>query len=381
MVGDKKIKLLMGITLSEMGGAQKVVYDLISSLPAIYDITLVAFPGGELIQWVEDLEYLKGISVRVIGITQMKREISPFNDIVALFKLYRLMKKGNYDIAHFHSSKMGILGRLAAKMARVPKVYFTVHGWGINEHQPKWIQSVLGFAERLAGNWCTMAMCVSKHHMDVGIKMKWLKPDKTCVIYNGIDIAPILSGGLRNELNVGEDVPLIGTIMRLRKPKQPVYTIEAFNKVLKMGYNAKLIIVGDGPMYKDCKLAIKEHMLEDSVYMLGTRADARELMNDMDIITMFSKWEGLPITIIEAMFAGKPIVASCVGGIPEIIDNGINGFMIDGFDVHEGAEHICNLLEHKDLGFKMGKNGKQKAEKGFTKKRMVKDYERVYRGN
>ena len=162
-----KVKILMGITLSEMGGAQKVVYDLISSLPEDrYDITLATYPGGELIQWIKDLETQGGKRVRIIGIPQLRREISPFYDISTFCKLYGLMKKERYDIAHFHSSKMGILGRLAAFMAGVPKIYFTVHGWGINEYQPEWLQKMLGLAEKVAGRRCTMCLCVSHHHMD-----------------------------------------------------------------------------------------------------------------------------------------------------------------------------------------------------------------------
>ena len=139
----------MGITLSEMGGAQKVVYDLISSLPEDrYDITLATYPGGELIQWIKDLETQGGKRVRIIGIPQLRREISPFYDISTFCKLYGLMKKERYDIAHFHSSKMGILGRLAAFMAGVPKIYFTVHGWGINEHQPDGCRRYWGLLKR-----------------------------------------------------------------------------------------------------------------------------------------------------------------------------------------------------------------------------------------
>lgn len=380
MDDDGRIKLLIGITLSEMGGAQKVVYDLISSLPKEkYNITLVTYPGGELIQWIEDLSSEKGIRVRIIGISQIRREISPFYDIVTLFKLYKIMKTEKYDMAHFHSSKMGILGRLAARMAGVPRIYFTVHGWGINEYQSRWLQRVLGLAEKVAGRWCNLSICVSKYHMNLGLKMGWLKPNKACVLYNGIDMAPITRGRLRQELNIEENIPIIGTIMRLREPKQPVFTIEVFKEILNMGHKAKLIIIGDGPMYKDCRVSIDQLELNENVYLLGTRADARELINDIDIMTMFSKWEGLPIAIIEGMLAEKPVISSCVGGIPEIIDNGINGFMIDSFDVHEGAEYISSLLRDEDLMRSMGRAAKQKAVKCFSKDRMVENYDRIYR--
>lgn len=380
MKGNDSINLLMGVTLSEMGGAQKVVYDLISTLPRDeYCITLVTYPRGELIEWIEDLKYHKGIEVKIIGIPEIRRELSPFYDVVTFLKLYKLMKVNRYDIAHFHSSKMGILGRLAASVARVQKIYFTVHGWGINEYQPRWLQKMFGFSEKVAGKLCTKCLCVSEYHRNMGIKMGWIRPEKSCVIYNGIDKAPTLKGKLRRELHLEDDIPIIGTVMRLREPKQPIYTIEVFYEVLKSGYRAKLVIIGDGPMYDDCKSVIHRLKLQNDVYMLGTRKDARELINDMDIVTMFSKWEGLPIAIIEAMFAQKPVVSSSVGGIPEIIDEGTSGFMIDGLDINEGAERILYLLKDKNLRMNIGRAAQQKAIECFSKERMVRNYVKIYR--
>ena len=382
MNAGKPFKLLMGITLSEMGGAQKVVYDLISSLPrSVYNITLITYPGGELVEWVRDVRLQKGIDVEIIGIPELRREISPIDDISTFIKLYRIMRRNKYDIVHFHSSKMGILGRLAAYLAGVKNIYFTVHGWGINEYQPKWLQKLLGSAERFSGKRCTMCLCVSKYHRETGIKMGWLRPEKSAVIYNGIDEAPTTVGKLRTELNIEEDVLIVGSIMRLREPKQPLYTIRVFNEILNQGHRVKLVIIGDGPFRDKCNDLIKYLGISDHVFMLGTRTDARELINDMDVVTLFSLWEGLPVVIIEAMFAGKPMVCSGVGGVPEIIEHGTEGLILDGFDIKNGADQLSILLLDKDLRIKMGKAARQKAMEKFSKDRMVEEYEGVYRRN
>ena len=139
---------------------------------------------------------------------ELRREISPINDILTFIKLYRIMRRNKYDIVHFHSSKMGILGRLAAYLAGVKNIYFTVHGWGINEYQPKWLQKLLGLAETLCGRKCTMCLCVSKYHRDIGIKMGWLS-QKSAVIYNGIDEAPT-TVGKPARTNIEDDVLIIG---------------------------------------------------------------------------------------------------------------------------------------------------------------------------
>ena len=127
MNAGKPFKLLMGITLSEMGGAQKVVYDLISSLPrSVYNITLITYPGGELVEWVRDLRLQKGIDVEIIGIPELRREISPIDDISTFIKLYRIMRSNKYDIVHFHSSKNGYTGKTRL-IWQVLKIYILLY--------------------------------------------------------------------------------------------------------------------------------------------------------------------------------------------------------------------------------------------------------------
>lgn len=370
--GDK-VRLLVGITLSEMGGAQKVVYDIISSLPLDkYDVTLVTYPGGELIDWLSPYD------IEIVTISEIRREISPYHDIVTFFKLYSIMRRGNFHIAHFHSSKMGILGRCAAWAAGVPKNYFTVHGWGINEYQPQWVQRALGSAEKIAGKMCTKCIFVSQYHKRIGIKRGWVDENKASVIYNGIDDRPVTVGRLRGELSIDEETPIIGTIMRLREPKQPEFTIRIYDELIKRGLKPHLVIIGDGPQMDECVELIAELGIEKGVHLLGTREDARILLNDFNIFTLFSKWEGLPISIIEAMFAGKPIVSSSVGGIPELLSHKDTGYLIEGFDIKEVADYIQVLLEDNGLKASMGKKAFEMATSLFRKEEMTKAYERLY---
>ena len=378
----KRTKILMGVTLSEMGGAQKVVYDIIESLPLdIYDIGLVTAPGGELIKWIEDLNKTRDSQVKIITIPELRREISPFNDIKAFFKLYSIMKRGRYHIVHLHSSKMGILGRWAAKLAGVPKILFTVHGWGINEYQPRIVQKVLGFAERISGRISDMTICVSRYHLDKGIKMGWLNPSKSYVIYNGISDAPDIYGKLKTEIKIMPDTFLIGTIMRLRAPKEPLFTIRVVKNLIDKGFNTKLVIIGDGPLKRQCMDLIKELALDEHVFLLGTRHDVRELLNDFNIITLFTRWEGLPVCIIEAMFAGIPVITCKVGGIPELIgENNEAGFMLDSLDIEEAASYIECLLKDNEMAKRIGSAAKQKAYKLFTKKCMTEKYHNIYEG-
>jgi glycosyltransferase involved in cell wall biosynthesis len=376
-----KIRILLGITLSEMGGAQKVVFDIIESLPQeFYKITLVTYPGGELIQWVKDLNKQSKEKIQIIPLDSLRREISPWYDLKTLFLLYRVIKKGKYDITHFHSSKMGILGRWAAWMAKTPKILFTVHGWGINEYQPWFLQKILGFIERITGRVCNHIICVSKQHQDIGIQNKWINPQKTSVVYNGLSLPPDTKEKLRRELKIDKDITIIGTIMRLRDPKDPLFTIRVFYRLKKYDFKMKLVIIGEGPLRSNSEKLIEELDLRQDVYLMGTRMDARELLNDIDIFTLFTKWEGLPLVLMEAMFGGKPIVASNVGGISELIADGEIGYLLDDLDVNKAVKIINNLLENKETMKTLGEKGQKIAYRFFTKERMIKEYQRIYEG-
>ncbi len=375
----EKLKLLLGITLSEMGGAQKVVHDLISTLPQDrYDITLVTYPGGELIGWVDRLNKSRDEEIKIIGVPSLRREISPWNDLRTFYRLYRIMKKNHYHIAHFHSSKMGVLGRWAAWLARIPRIIFSVHGWGINEYQPLPLRIVLSLVERVSGSLCHHVVCVSQQHLEIGVQNKWMDPDKASVIYNGISPPPNVKGKLRKELKVDENTIIMGTIMRLRTPKDPIFTIQVFHALRKLGLDLKLVIIGDGPLRDDCEKLIQHLAIENQVYLLGTREDARELLNDIDVFTLFTKWEGLPLVIMEAMYAGKAILASNVGGISEIIHHKETGLLINELNLNQAVIMLKDLLDSPKSLEMLGENSRKLALEKFSMSRMSKAYQEIY---
>jgi glycosyltransferase involved in cell wall biosynthesis len=376
---SKKIRMLMGVTLSEMGGAQKVVYDLLMSLSSLkYELTVVTSPGGELIDWVEELNRSRENKIKIVTLPSLEREISIKNDVKTFIELYKIIKKGRFDIAHFHSSKMGIIGRIAAFLAGVPRIFFTAHGWGINEYQSRLKQVLFTFAERIAGIMCSKIICVSDYDMEKCIKKKWANRNKLCVIHNGAAEMPASYGKLRKELGIPDDDFIVGTVMRLKEPKDPMTFIRAARILIKKKQNVRFIIIGDGPLKERCSTLIKENGLEKNVIMLGKRKDARELLVDFDIFVLLSKWEGLPITIIEAMLAGKPVVASDVGGISELVSDGGNGYLLKTGNEMEAAYRIGKLLESKSLISLMGNSGYEKAGREFSLPKMICEYEQIY---
>lgn len=376
----KKIKLLVGITLSEMGGSQKVVYDIIANLPKEkYDITLVTRSGGELIEWINKLNNEFTASINIITIDSLCHQLSPLNDLKSLLKLYGIIRKGKYDIAHFHTAKIGLLGRLAATFARVPQILYTVHGLGMSAHLSPLMRCLLSFAERVGAKLSSKVIYVCKHDMDIDIQKKSVSTKKAELIYNGIsETCEQANNGLHKQLGIPEGTYIVATTMRLKAPKVPLFTIRVMNEVLKKIDNVKFVIMGDGVLREKCESLINSLGANNDIFLLGTRDDVRLLLDDIDVFLLFSISEGLPISIIEAMFSGKPIVSNNVGGIPELVEHDVNGYLIENLDVGLASEYVIRLLCNKSLRNKMGNAGKQKALEAFSLQTMLDKYQSIY---
>lgn len=380
-INTKQLKVLIIVTLSEVGGAQKVVYHIAAGLePGLFDVTVACAPGGELISWLKNLPW----NIRVVEITELKRNISPLNDFKAFYKLYSLMKKEGFHIVHCHSSKAGILGRLAARLAGVPKIFFTVHGWGINEYQMRLVRFFYIMAERFAGLLSTRIICVSQSDLEKGCKLKLASPDKLSVIYNGMPEPQKKKGILRKELAIKEEDIIIGTVARLAVQKDPLFLLEVANEMLSnqgcIAGDKRLyfVVIGDGPLRLECEEYIESKGLKDRVFLLGTREEAAALIRDFDIFVLFSRWEGLPLTIIEAMQAGAPVVASAVGGVGELVVDGETGFLIEKLDPEAAERALARLLADGDLRRRMGEAGRRRAREKFSLGEMLRRYRDLY---
>jgi glycosyltransferase involved in cell wall biosynthesis/CelD/BcsL family acetyltransferase involved in cellulose biosynthesis len=379
------IKLLVGITLSEIGGSQKVVYDIISNLPEDrYEITLLTSPNGDLLNWVDQINLRRANPINIIAWSCLRREISPLQDLIALFKLIRQLSTQKYDVVHFHNSKMGLIGRIAARIARIPKIYYTVHGWGLNPQTTGRLYFMLSMIERFLSRFTTEVIFVSKQDMEQGIKNHWATKDHSSVIYNGIgdqEAGSLLAEppvDLRELLKVSKEIPIIGFVARLADPKDPLFAIQISKFLSSQGIDHRLCIIGNGPKYEDCGRLIESLGLKQQVALLGMRTDVRSLLNYMDLFCLFSKWEGLPICVLEAMHSGLPIVASNVGGLPEMIDQGESGFLVEGGNVEEATELIASLLHDVEARKAMGVKAKAAAYSRFQLSEMVSRYQALY---
>lgn len=342
------MKILQVVTLCELGGAQSVVVNLANTLIVSNDVIVAAGEGNGKM-W-----NLLSSSVRQEKISSLHRELSPINEIKTLFALRRLYRKYKPDIIHLHSSKVGVLGRVAFPKS---KIVYTVHGFdSIRIAYRKYL-----YIEKFLQNYCRAIVGVSMY--DVKNLQKEGMKNNVQLVYNGISMPNRLES---DPFEVKHEYKRkILCIARLSPPKD----VELFLKVAALLPQYAFIWIGNQCEYE------REH--SSNVFFMGSLPNAGAYNEYADLFMLPSNYEGLPMTIIEAMAFGKPVVASNVGGISEIVVNGENGYTVEN---RAGlfAEKISYILEHEEVYNKFSKASLKRFREDLTVKKMVDGYLKIY---
>ncbi len=374
----EKIKILYGITKSNWGGAQKYVYDLATSLPKDkFEVTVLTGGTGIL------NERLSSAQIRNITLESLGREIKFWQDIVSFFKIINILRKERPDILHLNSSKMGFIGALAGRLTHVPKIIFTAHGWAFNEDRSPLQKKGLYWLHRLTIKLSHKTIAVSeqtKNQISKGDSIG----NKISVIKNGLEKIDFLSKAaarekIRSRLPVDLEIGTnfwLGTISELHKNKGLKYLIEAMH-LLDMAIENRddlpiLIIIGEGERRKKLQQRINRYQLDDTIFLIGRVGEAEKYLKAFDIFTLTSITEALPYVLLEAGLAGLPIIASSVGGIPEIIDDMQNGILVRPKEPDEIQKALAYYLAKPEKGAIFGQNIQKKILTDFTKDTMVK---------
>jgi glycosyltransferase involved in cell wall biosynthesis len=343
---------LLLITLAEVGGAQAYVSSLLPALVERFDVTVAAHGPGPLRDATEATDH-----ARFIPLESVRQPISPFRDLAAFVELLRLLRRERPDILHANSSKAGALGRFAAFLTGVPIRIFTVHGWAFAAHSG--ISSRLyRWADRVVRSLTTMTICVSERERTTGLSAGTCEADRTVVIPNAVDVARA-----PRSQPAGRERPLIVSVGRLKAPKDFPTLVRALGKLTPGSFDA--LIVGDGPDRGRLEEQIDELGLSDSVHLAGERLDVPELLAAADVFVLSSRSEGMPVSVLEAMAAGLPIVASRVGGVPEQIADGETGLLVEPRDADELAAALTRLTQDADLRIRLGAAARTRAEQAF----------------
>ena len=357
-------------------GAEVQLKVLLSKLVCRAEINLsvILFNEGRLEKEIG----LLGIPVRVFPENR-------WGSTKIFLELVREFKKSNIQIIHTHKYKDTILAAPAAKLCGIPHVVRTVHGLrepfeGLQAFNMSCYEAI----ERTVHRFCVDVIIGVSSQIESKYKAQGEVSKVTC-IRNGIDLAgkPVQTDRwrTRKELSVDSETCLIGTVGRLTPVKGIPYLLDAARILLRQGANVKVLVVGDGSIRQDLLAQARNLGVGERVVFLGHREDTDVLLQALDIFVLPSLSEGIPMALLEAMAASRPIVASRVGGIPEIIEDGVEGFLVESMDVNNLAERCRRLIESPDVARKMGEQGRKRVESEFSATamadRVVSDYKEL----
>lgn len=366
-----KKKIAYIITLPILGGAQSHVYELMAHINEYdYETLLITGSAGWLTEKADEL----GIKCYIVP--SIVREISPANDIKALYDVCKILKKEHPQIIHCHSSKAGIIGRIAGKMCGINTV-FTAHGWAFTEgisSKKRWLYCRI---ENFVGYFTDKIICVSEYDHQLGANNLPAHKDKMLTLHNAI---PDLPQYVRDwETHSVGDVLHCVVVARFSPPKKNVELLHILRKLLDDGMSLDITFIGDGPDYAKARAVTQVLGLESSAFFLGARSDVPELLPQYDLLILLSNWEGLPISIIEAMRAGLPVLASDVGGVSEEVLHHETGWLVQkGNEQDELVACLADALQNKSIFQEFGQNGRAIYQEKFNIKEMVNQIHSVY---
>lgn len=369
---QNKTKVLFVITKSNFGGAQKYVYDLATSMSKDkFDVAVALGGSGLLIHKLNE----KGI--RVLPIPSLVRDVNTANDLSSFFELLSIFRNERPDIIHLNSAKAGGVGAFAARLARVPKIIFTAHGWAFNEKRSRLQHLIIKFF-----SWITVLLSHKTIAVSDAVKndtRNWpLIGNKIVVIKNGIkepefytkDDAREKLFALANT-TFTPDAFIVGTIAELHKSKGLQYAIEAFAKLAQKDQNMRYFVLGSGDEKQRLDALVRHYGLQERVFLLGFVEDAARFLMAFDVFILPSTTEALGLVLLEAGHASIPIVASNVGGIPEIVEDGKTGILVQPRDSRGLADAIKKIFESPIMRTSLGAELHKKVVNDFSSEKTL----------
>ena len=365
------------ITRLEPGGAQRNTLHTVSHLDrGRFRPSLFCGAGGLL-----DREARES-GVPVTFVEDLVGPVRPARDLRALAALTDELRRLRPQIVHTHSSKAGVLGRLAARRARVPVILHTVHGFGFTPAQSPARRALFLAAERLASRWTTHFILVSEANRRQGIELGLFHRSQTSLIRSGVALQRFREArpdrqGLERGWGIPPDAPLVGMIGCLKPQKAPLDFVEVARRIAAEHEDAHFVLAGDGTLRDRIEGAAARAGLGGRFHVLGWRDDVDRILKSLQVLVHTARWEGLPRVFLEALSAGVPVVATRVDGATDVIRDGENGYLAEPGDVATLARRTCALLGDGDLRGRIASGGLADSEQ-FDIDHMVRLQEQLY---
>ncbi|MCS5596378.1 MAG: glycosyltransferase family 4 protein [Alphaproteobacteria bacterium] len=352
--------------LDEFGGVQIHIRDLSTWLNNQGHEALVYSGWPGIIS-----DHIKAMGTDYFEVHDMGRPIHPVKDIKSIIQLRRYLKKHKPDILSCHSSKAGIVGRMAA-IGLPTKVIFTAHGWAFTEGVSNGARIAYKWIEKCAAPFCSKIITVSEYDRQLALSHKIAKPEKIIAIHNGMPERPAPVRTPKD--NAAQPVKLI-MVARFAAQKDHDTLLRALKLIKDKNWHVSLC--GNGDSLPTQQLAV-ELGLTDKIDFLGERDDVPELLEKHDVFLLITHWEGFPRSIIEAMRAGLPSIATDVAGNGESITHGKTGYLVKHKDAEDVAHAITKIVEDETLRLDMGKAARATYEEQFTFLHMAKQNLALY---
>jgi len=354
------------------GGAEKQLYLLASSLnqeefrPIVVQLSSDNFPPVTTNN-LSNLEIFHLPTQRLYGLSGFRQTV----------RLSLLAQKRRVDIIHTFFEKSEVMGWLAARLSGIPVWVTSRRDLGFKRKR------IYDIIFRLTSRDCRKCIANCNAVKDQAIGQENIPPEKIEVIYNGLDLSEyqqtFKNKSLMEELGLLDGTPLVGLIANFNfEIKGHIYFLGAAKKILEKVPDAKFVLVGDGPLRSRYEEVARELNIQKDVYFLGIRTDVPSIVSNLDVSVLSSTNEGFSNVIMESMAAGKPVVATKVGGSKEMVSDGITGYLVPPADSQAMAGAIINLLQNPDKAIAMGSAGREVVQEKFTVETMVKKYEELY---
>lgn len=377
--GPRRPRVLHIITRIDRGGSAEVVLDIAARQRAAgYEVALAM--GVSLEPQVDPDEYERQTGVRIVRIKALQREVSPLADTRALFALYRLAREIKPDLIHTHTSKAGFVGRAAAWLARVPATVHSPHGHIFYGYYGEAKTHIFIVLERLAARFCNRVTTLTDLGARDHVELRIATADRFATIRPGVDISRFLSRAhrrapIRAELGVKPDELLVCWVGRLVPIKDCATFVRACAEVVRSKADVRFVIVGDGELRSQLETQAEEQRVP--AHFLGNRSDVPDLMAASDLFVLSSTNEGFGRVLVEAMASGLPIVATAVGGVPEVVEHGRSGLVVPPGDSSAMADAMLQLLRDDACRAAFRQRGLERVPE-FSIERTMEDLGRLY---
>ena len=363
---DRPIRVMQLIAGCQVGGLEMVALRLVSRLRREFEFRVVCYDAeGPLKSRYEEIGVDVVFEQRRMGI-----------DLRYPFRLARHIRSGGIDVLHAHNNTALFYGVLAAVLCGGRRVVFTAHDRAL----PRLPARVL---QRLLALLTTRAVAVSEAGRRNLLDFDGFFPERVTVVHNGADESQFANLperlAARRALDVPEDAEVAGTVARMHPEKNLPLLVRAFARVAASRPRAMLLLAGDGPVRPECVRIAEDTGVRERVRFLGTRSDVARILAALDVFVLSSDTEGLPVAVVEAMAAERPVVATDVGAVAELVHENDNGHLVPAGDETALAAAIERVLADPETARRMGERGREIFRDGFTLERMAMAYGRVYR--